>query len=94
MALTEEQQWEQINYPSFFGAIGDKIEAAKAAMAAVPVVQDADGGAIAWLQTNVNNVPIYWHEPNGNDCVIRVGERAGDGRPMYEFTIPTMWLAA
>lgn len=93
MALTEEQQWNEINYPSFFGAIGDKITAAKQAMAAVPVTPDADNDAIAWLQTNVNNVPIYWHEPNGNDCVIRVGER-DDGHPMYEFTIPTMWLAA
>jgi hypothetical protein len=92
--MTEAEQWAQINYPSFFGAIGDKITAAKAAMAAVPVTPDADNDYIAWLQTNVNEVPIYWHEPNSNDCVIRVGVRDSDGKPMYEITVPTMWLAA
>ena len=86
--MNEQEQYDQINYPSFFGAVGDKITAAKTAMDAIPAEPDNQG----WLETNVNNVPVLWHY-EGSDCRVRVGRKAS-GDPFYEILIPYQWLAA
>ena len=86
--MTEAAQWTEINYPSFFGAIGDKITAAKSSMSAIPVAADQNG----WLETNVNNVPIHWQE-QGADVHLRVGKK-DNGEPFYSLTVPFQWLAA
>jgi hypothetical protein len=88
-APTEDQQWQEINYPSFFGAIGDRVTAAKMAMDAIPV---EPGDSTDWLETNVNQVPIWWRN-EGQDCFLRVGMKA-NGEPFYEIKIPYQWLAA
>jgi hypothetical protein len=87
MPLTEEQQWTEINYPAFLGAIGNRIASARTAMQAIPV---EPGEADDWLETNVNQVPIWWRE-QGDDCIVRVGVRA-NGEPFYLFTVPLQWL--
>jgi hypothetical protein len=92
--MTEAEQWDQINYPSFFGAICEKIVAAKHAMSAIPATTYAGDGGMTWLETNVNNVPIRWRDVDGDYVAIRVGERDTDHQPICEFTIPTQWLAA
>jgi hypothetical protein len=91
--MTEQEQWQEINYPSFFGAIGDKIEAAIAAMTAVPAAVVNEEGYAPWLGTNVNNVPIHWRIIDTDHCEIKVGVK-DDGSPIEHFTIPTQWLAA
>lgn len=93
MALNEEEQWQQINYPTFFEALGDKITATKTALAAIPAETWAEDDHIAWLETNLNQVPIFWYELDGNYTKIRVGVRDSDQKPMIEITVPTMWLA-
>jgi hypothetical protein len=88
--VTEAEQRSEINYPSFFGAIGDKITAAKSSMDSVPVqVNEAND----WLITNVNQVPIKWLAL-GDDYRVQIGTKDGSGLPIYDIIIPFQWLAA
>lgn len=89
--MTQAEQWQEINYPTFFGAIGDKIMAARQAMSAIPAKPSSSDD---WLETNVNGVPILWRE-DGDDVWLKIGlQDAGDHEPMYSITIPREWLAA
>lgn len=83
--LTEAEQWEQINYPSFDQAMYDKILAVKAAMASV----DAHAPTVS---SQLNNVPFDFTE-FGHDITIHVGVKDG-GAPFYTLLIPTQWLGA
>jgi len=82
-ALTQDEQWAQINYPSFDQAMYDKIVAVQAAMLTV----DAHAPTVS---SQLNNVPFDFTEV-GEDIHIVVGVKS-DGEPFYDLLIPTQWL--
>jgi hypothetical protein len=84
--MTEEEQWQEINYPTFFGAVAARIKNAKIALDAAqikPVGRD-------WLETSINNVKILWRE-EGADCLVNIGVRSNT-EPFYQLRFPTKWL--
>jgi len=83
--MTPEEQFVQMNTPTFFGMVGKKIIAAKKAMINSDVT--VSGG----LQTQLNGVNIWWQEQGENTQIKYGGNDAGSS--LYDITIPTQWLA-
>lgn len=81
--LTEAEQWEQINYPTFDQAMYAKILEVKNSMSNV-------GAYAPTVSGKLNNVPFDFTE-KGDDINIVVGKRQ-NGEPFYNITIPTQWI--
>lgn len=84
--MDESAQWQEINYPTFFGAICSRIKNARITLDTSQV----KAVGTDWLETNVNLVPVLWRE-EGDDCLVKIGERVNN-EPFYDFRFPTSWL--
>lgn len=86
--MTEAEQWAEINYVTFFDAVCNRISAAEQSL------ETAQVSAVSpnWLETNVNQVPIYWRMV-GDDCIIKIGEKQ-NSEPFYTIQMPKVWLGS
>lgn len=85
--MTTDEQWAQINYPTFFGAAMKKIQAARVAMANAEVTASK-------CNTHLNGVPIGWNE-SGDKVHVAIGESGlADLSSLVDITIPIKWLEA
>jgi hypothetical protein len=83
--LTPDDQWGQINYPSFMGAVLSHVKQIDAALNNVGATADN-------VHCTLNDVPItYTITENKVWVTIKVGEDAS-GNPQVEIYIPYMWL--
>lgn len=86
MALTPEDQWAQINYPSFMGATLAKVKEIRDSMQGEQAYAD-------WVTTYLNDVPITFSdgETPSNFITINIGTEH-DGTPQVALVIPLVWV--
>lgn len=83
--MTAEEQWTQINYPSFMAAAIAEVKTVEQALDSV----SATGTNIT---ANVNDVPIVYNVTENRVWVtIQIGLN-DNGSPQVELYIPYVWV--
>lgn len=86
MALSPEDQWAQINYPSFLSAALAKVKAIRDSMESGPAYADE-------VMTYLNDVPITFSDGENADSWITVNiGTEHDGTPQVSLKIPLVWV--
>jgi len=84
-ALSPQDQWSQINYPSFMKATINQVQKIENQLSNISCIADK-------ISFSLNNVPItYSVTANKQWVTINIGTDAG-GKPQVTVYIPYQWL--
>jgi hypothetical protein len=84
--LTPEEQWAQINYPSFMGAALAKVKEIRDSMINESAYAD-------WVTAYLNDVPIKFNDGEAPSDWINVNIGVEhDGMPQVSLKIPLCWV--